>query len=245
MKKTFAIFCAVILMPGLNAQAWVGGPFSYNNALPTGDDGIYEAVATMTNGTGIYRWAVRNQSARTPTTTGGGGGGGVTTPVDSNVNFGGLLGASSSNVWYYRGVTYYGPAFGMVNSTMGIVSVVGNASTDGLLGAGGSTINNVFLAGPTPSATTSNVGYANSSFMAKISSKAPVKRFSGSGVVSFNGLPDSYTETTVFNDITIPSGTVVTQTTGSSGGESSDFQQKGASRKFKVMGSQVSTVVIP
>jgi len=245
MKQAFAVFCVIILMPSLHARAWVGGPFSNNNALASGDDGIYEAVATMNNGMGLYRWAVRNNgvgATGTPSDVN------VATAQASNVLFGGgILGGVSSNVWYFKGITYYGPAFGIVNSTMKIVSVIGNASTDALYNGTG--LNNQFLAGPTPgqagAQSTGNVGFANSSFMAKIRSFSPVRRFSGNGVISFTGRLDSFQETIVFNGVTIPSGSTITQTSGSTGGEDSNFAQRGAVRSFKVMGTQVSTAVFP
>ncbi len=142
MKQVFAVITALVLMPALNAQAWIGGPWSNGSYNQTGDDGVYEAIATTTNGVGMYRWAVRNNSSSIPA------------PADataalqqSNVQFGGLIAAANSNVWYYKGVTYYGRCFGIVNSGMKIVSVTGNASTDGLDNAGNS-INGVTLSGP-------------------------------------------------------------------------------------------------
>ena len=61
MKKVFGIFAAVILMPALQVQAWVGGPWSNNSYQANGDDGIYEAVGSLTDGTAMYRWAVNNE----------------------------------------------------------------------------------------------------------------------------------------------------------------------------------------
>ncbi|MCF6313351.1 MAG: hypothetical protein L3J39_12960, partial [Verrucomicrobiales bacterium] len=276
MKQVFAIFCAVILMPGLNAHAWVGGPWSNNNALESGDDGIYEAVATMSNGVGMYRWAVRNNSVSTAVNAGGGAGANAAAP--SNVMFGGgILGASSSNVWFYRGITYYGPCFGVVNSAMGIVSAVGNASTDGGLNQVGSSLNNVPLTGSSPGqrdnvpttntvvipgtggtppivvttvtpaqpVSTQNVGYANSSFLAKIKTKAPVKRFSGTGTINFVGQVDNVQTTLSFTDTLVPSGSQITETRLSGGGESASFPERGHKRRFKVIGTQVSTQVLP
>jgi len=261
MKKAFAIFCAVILMPGLNAQAWVGGPFSNNNPLPNGDDGIYEAVATMSNGTGIYRWAVRNQSAR-PAIGGAGGGGGAPQPIDSNINFGGLLNASSSNVWYYQGITYYGMAFGMVNSAAGIVTVVANATeitnlgsvntvpvnTPAGVGAGidvqiipssggvGDTSSVLVTARPQDYPST-----ANSSFTAKLKRQV-VSRFSGTGVIAFTRQSDAIRILTFSlgadADVTVDGANTTV-------GEADEFEPQGHQRKFKVFGTQVATAVLP
>ena len=65
MKKLFALFCAICLMPSFSAHAWIGGPFSNNSFFgENGDDGVYEAVGFPTsgvsNGVGIFRWAVAN-----------------------------------------------------------------------------------------------------------------------------------------------------------------------------------------
>lgn len=223
MKQVFAIFCAVILMPGLNAHAWVGGPWSNNNSSPNGDDGVYEAVATTTNGMGIYRWGVFNQHLA----------------FNNNSQ-------NSTNIWFYRGITYFGQSFGIVNSALGLVNVIGNGSTNntrttstlnpntGVVGAG-----TVGLVGLPPS--NGNVGFCNSSFKAKITAKAPVTRFKGSGIVSFTGAPDTELTTTSLTFTTVPSGTTVVETTRSTGGQSSDFPERGKSVKFKVIGSKASS----
>ena len=227
MKQLFGVFAAVVLMPSFTAQAWVGGPFSNNNYSPTGDDGVYEAIATMSNGVGMFRWAVNNNLAAPTVQIGGPGGAGHS----ANVQFGGLVGAANPNIWYYQGVTYYGRCFGTVSSGLGIVSVIGNASTDGL-DATGTFVNNVALAGPNTQAVITgpqvpavtgagggapgsgqvpaintasiagignNIAFANSSFIAKIQQKAPIMRFKGKGTVSFNGHPDN--SSSIFGNI--------------------------------------------
>lgn len=309
MKKALAIFTAVVLMPASQTMAWTGGPFSNNSALPSGDDGVYEAIATTSNGLGIYRFAVRNSGVSSETAGGGTNPNGSTT-VSSNVQFSaGLLAASSSNVWYYKGITYYGPAFGTVNSDAGIVVCVGNAesnqpSAGGLQGQAGAApvpaqtgvggVNGVVIKGPQGG----NIGYANSSFTAKIKDKtSPTVRFNGTGEVSFVGEASIIAEVEAINPVTITAGGVyanvtqvqaggltsdpgnfvantgtVTQSpttssggggttsTGASaeyalsfssntlvstGGEDSDFAQRGHVRKFVVFGSRVSTTVTP
>ncbi len=62
MKKIFALFCAVFLMPTFSAQAWIGGPFSNNSFFePAGTDGVYEATATALNGIGSIAFSVGNE----------------------------------------------------------------------------------------------------------------------------------------------------------------------------------------
>jgi hypothetical protein len=308
MKKIFAIFTAVILMPASQSMAWTGGPFSNGNALPGGDDGVYEAVATTSNGLGIYRFAVRNNGVSSETAgTGATGTNGATT-VSSNVQFSaGLLAASSSNVWYYKGITYYGTAFGTVNSDAGIVACVGNATSNspiigGTQGQGGNTgtafatgtggTNGAVIHGPAGN----NIGYANSSWLAKIKKReSPTLRFRGTGVVSFVGEATAVAEVEAINPTVVtPGGTFTpvttvggtanptgnslvttsnkvnsTSTTSgggtlnggavarqsqvsfrsstrvSTGGEDSDFSQRGHSRKFVIFGSRVSASVAP
>ncbi len=268
MKKSFAVFCAVVLMPGWNAQAWVGGPWSNNNSQPSGDDGVYEAVATMTNGTGMYRWAVRNNgtSEGDPSQTQQAG------VTSSNVLFnGGLTGADSSNVWYYKGITYYGRTFGTVNSAMGVVSVVANAtviSNSGILN--GVPVDQVASAsdtidvqvnpatssgGDNPIIIPGNAlvqvrpqefpGTANSSFTANINVRSGEvgKRFSGTGTIAFTREPNSVRIVGFSLDNVVVDRTIDGSTT--SGEDQSDFSQQGHQRRFKVMGTQVSTQVLP
>ena len=133
MKKIFAAFCAIVLMPSFSAQAWIGGPFSNNSfSGVNGDDGVYEVVATVRNGLGLYRIVVGNNfpgvnptgvqasvPSETPNT-----GTVLTDPIQvpgissGNIFFGGL-GGSSSNIWFFEGVTYSGNVTGTVNSAQG------------------------------------------------------------------------------------------------------------------------------
>ena len=305
MKKFFAIFTAVVLLPVSQTMAWTGGPFSNNNPLPGGDDGIYEAIATMSNGVGMYRFGVRNNGVSSQAFAGGGGGGGgatTTQAASSNVQFNaGLLNAFSSNVWFYKGITYYGSAFGMANTEMGIVSAIGNASTS----VGGEvpnpsqgqivlpSINGAVIGG----LSGNNVGFANSSWLAKMQDKGPSYRFSGRGQVNFTGAADTVTSVEAINPVTIvtggdagefapitgigsgtapgnsdtttsvnttspvtsPGGGTFTQTNNAStsatsfsgdsrvgtGGEESEFGERGHARQFLVFGTKVSHTVSP
>ncbi len=144
MKKIFAAFCALVLMPSFSAQAWIGGPFSNNSYFgEDGDDGVYEAVAypvggAFANGIGIFRWGVGNSTGFTDDATIS-----VSTvvyddqgniertfvdvrPIASNIYFGGT--GQISHTWFIEGVSYRGNCDGIVNSGMGLVSCVGSAS---------------------------------------------------------------------------------------------------------------------
>jgi len=126
MKKFFAIFLALTVVPTFNTYAWVGGPFDGNNLTPEGDDGIYEAVAIPRtgNGLGMYRFGVNNRNPGGTAFTNGQVGG------TANVQFGGQFGAYNQHVWYFNGQAYYGVCFGSVNSAVGgLVSCTGSAST--------------------------------------------------------------------------------------------------------------------
>ena len=182
MKKVFGIFAAVILMPALQVQAWVGGPWSNNSYQANGDDGIYEAVGSLTDGTAMYRWAVNNEGTGSGTTfTAPNGAVGST----SNVQFGGLFGSQNPHVIWYRGIVYYGRCFGIVNSGLhgGLVMVTGNASDTGL--ANGLVLNGVQL---TTAANPKSI--ANSTFRARINRSSFNKRFHGYGQIHFIGAGD-------------------------------------------------------
>ncbi len=138
MKKIFAAFCALVLMPSFSAQAWIGGPFSNNSYFgEDGDDGVYEAVALpygkgARNGIGLYRWGVTNnftgvddQSTLYYTVSGPGGSSDIRVPLSGNVEFGGV--GHFTHSWYIEGVYYRGFCQGSVNSGLGTVNCTGGA----------------------------------------------------------------------------------------------------------------------
>jgi hypothetical protein len=172
MKKIFAAFCAIVLMPSFSAQAWTGGPFSQNSYFgEDGDNGVYEAIGTGRNAIGIFRIVVDNTGQETtPTTTtttpGTGTGGGTTTvvtfPVSGNTSIGGLT-SENSNSWFVEGIAYFGDTLGTVNSVLGIVSAIGFAVDQA-----------------------NNSNLADSAFTARTSSSAknlPASAFRGKGKV--------------------------------------------------------------
>ena len=128
------------------------GPFSGNSFFgdDTGqDDGAYEATASMVNGTGIYRFGVKNEFAGftaddvptvtyafpvTTTSIAPDGTIVVSTQVfeqevisisSGNLNFGGVGGMTHS--WFIEGVSYFGTCVGSVNSDLGTVYGSGSA----------------------------------------------------------------------------------------------------------------------
>ncbi|MBL9157717.1 MAG: hypothetical protein JNJ70_09610 [Verrucomicrobiales bacterium] len=141
MKKIFAAFCALVLMPSFSAQAWVGGPYSANSFSDVGgDDGVYEVVATARNGLGLYRIVVGNnfdgvnpagvQSSVPSQVPNTGNNNPLIVPGlnSGNIFFGGL-GSNASNIWVFEGVSYFGNVIGTVNSAQGRAFGVGTAFT--------------------------------------------------------------------------------------------------------------------
>ena len=138
MKKLFAIFCAVCLMPSFSAQAWIGGPFSNNSyGGQGGSDGIWEGVATGANLVGITRFAIGNvyPGIGSPATTAPANvvfppGIVVTTPSISSGNAViGAYGSQTTATFYFQGDFYAtGTTFGSVSTASGSVFAVGSAS---------------------------------------------------------------------------------------------------------------------
>lgn len=252
MKQVFGIFAALILVPSMQSQAWIGGPWGNDSYQSNGDDGIYEAVGTLTDGTAMYRWAVNNENPGGVAMVGGQANAAQT----SNVDFGGLIGAASPHVIWYRGLVYYGRCFGIVNSHMKTVMVTGNASTQGLNGSLGQ-LNGVdlttgdasalnFQVARAASATLSNrKTVANSTWKGKITSKYPMKRFHGWGTISFIGQPDFELIVVAVDPLFNFFGSsveVVTQTIDSTS-SSSQFLPEGHKVGMRVFGNQVSLQV--
>lgn len=155
MKKLFAIFCSICLMPTFSAQAWIGGPFSNNTFFePNGDDGVYEATASAVNGIGIYRFAVGNGfrgvapegvTASVPNQVVFPPGTIVTIPgINSGNVVIGAWGNGFTNVWFYEGVQYFGITLGTVNSLRG--QVIGMATARDNAGQGTNSLASAFKA---------------------------------------------------------------------------------------------------
>lgn len=146
MKKIFAVFCAVVLMPTFSAHAWIGGPFSNNTFFSEdGDDGVYEAAATARNGIGLYRIVVGNDfegvnpqgvNASVPAPAGVNAVITIQVPGISSGNVVvGAFGNSFSNVWFFEGVFYAGITLGTASSVRGTVTAFAEARNNRGLGA--------------------------------------------------------------------------------------------------------------
>lgn len=155
MKKIFAAFCALVLMPSFSAQAWIGGPFSNNSYFgEKGDDGVYEATGSTINGMGLFRFVVGNEfegvnpqgvNASVPSEQAASGDLWIEVPGIGSGNFviGGLANPYT-NVWYYEGVQYFGFTLGTVNSATN--QVVGMATSRDNGGVGVNSISTAFRA---------------------------------------------------------------------------------------------------
>lgn len=248
MKQAFGIFAALILVPSMQVQAWIGGPWSNDSYQPNGDDGIYEAIGTLTDGTAMYRWAVFNENPGGTAMVGGQANGALT----SNVDFGGLVGAQSPHIIWYRGLIYYGRCFGIVNSNMKTVMVTGNASDNGKNGSDGQmngvdlntgASSQIEITTPAGASATfpTRKRLANSTWRAKINQSHPMKRFHGYGTIAFIGDPSLDLVIVTVPTVSIaPSVTVIPIPTGSS---DSQFLFEGHRVGMKIFGTQVSTQV--
>lgn len=181
---------AVSLLVGTKASAFVGGPFDngdYSILLERG--GVYQATFSFSNGSGM---ALFNENNSFEVATG--------TTVT------GMFSINNRSVFYYKGVTYFGTATGIVDVDARRVTGFTNGSSDYTTTT---PVNAVPQAG-TASARPVNIGYngnvgfvANSTFTAKITSTAPILRFRGNGTVSFMGFPElTNMRTTVTNLVT-------------------------------------------
>lgn len=257
MKQIIGIFSALVLVPSMQVQAWIGGPWGNESYQANGDDGVYEAIGTMTDGTAMYRWSVFNENPG-GAALGGGGGlfGGGGSGVTSNVQFGGLSGAASSHVIWYRGLIYYGRCFGLVNSHLKQIMVTGNATDSGLDG-GNTPLNGVNLRpGSTSSLNiTSGLGsaaaiptrksVANSTFKAKLDTSHPMKKFHGYGTIAFLG--ESPVDIVIVQ-LGIPGAgalppSVIGPIPVAVGSATNNFVRQGHHVGMRVIGTQVSTQV--
>lgn len=156
------------------AQAEVGGPFDNGDfSVLLERDGVYAATFSFSNGSGMCMFAQDNSfEAATATTVAG------------------QFALHNRSVFYYKGVTYFGTATGMVDPSAKRITGFTNGNSD--YGAAAPAVNPAAGAGGSRANIGSNgqIGFiANSQFVAKITSTAPIMRFKGKGEVTFMGYP--------------------------------------------------------
>ena len=174
------------MLSGTQAFAWVGGPFDGGDYSATLDnEGIYQASLRYQNGSGYVQWG-NNVDLGPSVTSGASGGGGSNTTTNSSV--GSYL---NRCVLYYKGITFFGTASGMVDMDRREVTCVTNGQSEVTLSDQSSTNTqgSFFLFGSSNSVNSStsvvnNGGrgfVANTNFVAKITKTYPEVRFSGNG----------------------------------------------------------------
>lgn len=156
------------------AQAEVGGPFDNGDfSILLERDGVYQATFSFSNGSGMAMFAQDNSfEAATAATVAG------------------QFALHNRSVFYYKGVTYYGTCTGIVDVSAKKITGFTNGNSD----YGASSVSVDPQAGTSGSrasiGSNGQAGFiANSQFKAKITSTAPILRFSGKGEVSFMGVP--------------------------------------------------------
>lgn len=213
MKKIGAFLAIMATLGQSTAFAWIGGPYS-GNTYDGITGGIFTGVMRGTRLSGMFRFS---QGADTYLNTWG------------------------DSIVYHRGITYYGEAFGWVDTEGAKVNGVTNGSNSGsgqIFDPSNQTIfrtsnntgfpvyNSTSSGGSTlfPSANPRGAPtVANAEFSGKITSRRPSIRFKASGTASFVG--DSAKDS-VFNEtaVTGPAATIPIQVPGVVAGNNTYLQ---------------------
>lgn len=177
------LLVAFAATPKIHAE--VGGPFDngeYSKSLTS--SGIYQATFTFPNGSGMASFTEGN--AFGASATAGGGGGGASASASSNT-----FKPDNRSLFYYKGVTYFGTATGVVDVQSKRVTGFTNGSSDLSSTASAGAASTFTSGGVTSTAAigaNAGIGFtANSNFTAKITSDHPTIRFKGTGEISFMG----------------------------------------------------------
>ena len=188
MKKIFLTIQFAALMAGLPAFALVGGPFDNGEYSVLNErNGVYEAAFSFKNGSGYAQWTADNRQG--DIATGG--------TVTQNLGAGSLINTANNannanrTVLYYKGVVYFGSAFGQVDTSARTIQGFCNATSDYSTSATTTTQSAGFFVASTSSAFSSNTvvssgrNYtANVNWTGKITETTPQLRFSGDGELS-------------------------------------------------------------
>jgi hypothetical protein len=124
LRKNHFLF-ALVMSFSASAFALVGGPFDngdYSQLLD--DQGVYQASFTMTNGLGFAQFGSNVSLGPSISTSGGSGG---STSQTTNSTIGTILNRS---VIYYKGLTYFGMATGMVDLEHKTITGITNGTSD-------------------------------------------------------------------------------------------------------------------
>jgi hypothetical protein len=189
MFKKFALYLGIAASLPLNAFALVGGPWSAGDYSQLEDDrGIYQASYRYVNGSGFAQWGSNVDLGPQASSSASGNAASTSSTVGSVLN---------RTLLYYKGITFFGNATGIVDFEAKQIQGMGNAQSEVTLSDQTTTTanNSFFLFGSSNSvqASTSAVNnggrgfVANVSWTGKISKTNPVLRFTGSGEISFIG----------------------------------------------------------
>ena len=196
MKRIFASIAIVLTAFNSPVYASVGGPFDNGLFSASLDrNSIYQAILTFGDGSGFCYFTPTANLAANGTTTGGGTSiNGGTSAVDTRGSI------TNRMVVYYKGLTYFGSAFGTAdNEARSIVCTMnGSSNSNQTTVNSSSTSVGLLSASTTSTGGSSNPNAAstiilsnaasftvNGDFTAHIDQTAPTMRFSGEGELSF------------------------------------------------------------
>jgi hypothetical protein len=177
MKRISLILASFVLVFGTKASAAKGGPFDngdYSSLLD--NSGIYQAAFRFSNGSGFAQFGDNVDAALFVDISNTGG---------STVR-GSTYSVLNRSIIYYKGVSYLGTCYGMVDHEAKLVSGVTNGNSD--VGTVGTTnaSNNANTQSVTAATTTllnnGGLGFpCNTNFNCRITKTHPVLRFNGTG----------------------------------------------------------------
>lgn len=184
MKKIGALLGIMALAMQSTALAWIGGPYS-NNTYDGFDGGIFSGSIRGKRCTGIFKFSQNT-------------GGSYVSPF-------------GDSIIYFKGIAYYGEAYGWIDTVTGTASGVTNGLNNGGSNDGLAALRSIFGNGfgvnngiPDPDGTGASGGTAfsngaNTMWNGKIKSKRPTIRFEGKGEASFFGSGTTTMEKRIFD----------------------------------------------
>lgn len=183
MKRFSLILASLVLLLGTKASAFKGGPFDngdYNSLLD--NSGVYQVAFRFSNGSGFAQFGNNvNQELFLPTA-------GAGTTAAPSTTFSTL----NRSIIYYKGLTYLGTCWGMVDHERRIVHGVTNGNSD--IGTTQTTTGGTGTVSSSNTLIFNGVGFpANTEFECKIHTTHPVLKFAGRGELTI--VNPSFTQT--------------------------------------------------
>ena len=192
--------------------ALVGGPWD-NNSYEGNNEGIYTAIMTMRNGSGIARFGV--SGAEDPT-----------------------ISRFSESVVFYRGIVYLGSTFGHVDSLTKTVTAVTEGQTLSVAGGGPTQFCNTSWSGKIKNTRRSNYFTAKgeASFFGSFADEfLPASEIEKTETA--NGPVDPVTQTPIFTIVTVTTTTIPGVT-----GPNAAFPEIRTRTRVMVFGSRTSSI---